>query len=79
MVTGSISLVGKNCLEHLMLRADLGWLCAGEVKLWAKRAQRWTWVSAKKWAGLSGWGGGKGLALLHGGRDVMGLVMRLLQ
>lgn len=31
-----------------MLRADLGWLCAGETKLWTKVTQRGTQVSAKK-------------------------------
>lgn len=44
-----------------MLRADLGWLCAAEGKLWAKRAQRWTRVSSKRWGGLSGSKVGRGL------------------
>jgi len=34
-VISGINLVGKNSCEHLMLRADLGWLCAGEEKLQA--------------------------------------------
>lgn len=79
MVRDGTSLLGKRSLEHLMLRAGLGWLCADEAKLQAEGAQRWTQVSAKAWGGFSGWGSGKGLASLHGGRGVMGLVTKLLQ
>ena len=81
MAISGVGLVEKNSLEPLMLRADLDCLCAGGAKLWASedRGGLGCLPFAKEWGVLSGWGGGNGLALLHGGCSVMRLVARLLQ